>query len=49
MAFEASSGDVKMNAETTMFLGSIEPFTIGEDFSLYARRLNHLFTLNRIQ
>ena len=48
MTFEATSGDVKMNAETTMFVGSIKPFTVGKDFSLYARRLSHLLTLNRI-
>ena len=25
MAFEAASGNVEMNVETTMFVGSIEP------------------------
>ena len=48
MAFQATSGDIKMNAEATMFVGSIEHFTMGENFSLYARRLCHLLTLSRI-
>ena len=42
MTFQTTGSDVKMNAETTMFVGSIDPFTMGEDFSLYARRLSHL-------
>lgn len=34
--------------ERNVFVGSIEFFTIGEDFSLYIRRLNHLLSLNKI-
>lgn len=34
--------------ERNIFVGSIEFFTVGEDFSLYIRRLNHLLSLNKI-
>ncbi|KAI8115830.1 hypothetical protein CVS40_12017 [Lucilia cuprina] len=35
-------------SERNVFVGSIEFFTLGEDFSLYIRRLNHLLSLNKI-
>ena len=47
MRLEATSGDVKLNAETTKLVGSIEPFLLEEDFSLHAKRLRHLLSLNR--
>ena len=49
MTFEETSGVVKMNEDTTMFEKLVKPFTMDEIFSLYARRLSHLLTLNRIQ
>ena len=45
MVFQATSGDVKMNAEIIMFVGSIKPITMGEYFFLCTRSLSHLLTL----
>lgn len=38
-----------MDDKPVAIIGSIEPFSIGEDFNLYANRLKHLLLLNKIK